>query len=932
MSDTHDLTHIRLTGVRQNNLKNINVEIPLGELTVICGPSGSGKSSLAFETLYAEGQRRFIESMSNYARQFLNKAPQPDLDNIENIPPAIAVEQKNHVKTSRSTVGTTTEVVDYLRLLYEKIGQPHCPNHNIPIESESVTEATDKIIKQFDGKRGYVLAPILHSGRVAKGKKLLQLLLKEGFLRIFSEGKQIDLTAKTILPEDEFFVVVDRMAFRPDDRGRIADSLALAYSASQKLNASLAGGRAKIVTTENEELLVSEENSCSLCGFTFPQISSRLFSFSSPVGACPTCNGFGNILSLDVKKVVPNPSLSIAQGAINPFTMPSNASDRRELMAFCKKAKIDVHAPWQDLPKKQTQMLWEGTKEFYGVKGLFEYLETKKYKMHVRVFLSRYKSGVECPDCNGTRLRKEVHHILVHEKSIVELSSLPLDDFLAALKTLKLTKMEEEVCSEILKQLLARTQFLVDVGVGYLTLDRQTRTLSGGEYQRLNLANQLGMGLSQTLYVLDEPTVGLHPRDNHKLITILKRLKDLGNTLVVVEHDKDVVRNAEHVIEMGPGSGHLGGEIIFDGDAKTFFKSKTSKTAHHLRMDETWTPEKTTRPVDINSYKYLLDISGCSGHNLKNVSVSIPLNRLVVVTGVSGSGKSTLVSQTLYPAIQQVLTGEHAGGLPYSSVRGIEHVKDIIFIDQKPIGKSARSNPVTYMKVYDDIRDIMASTEEAKSSGYSSRFFSLNVDGGRCPKCQGEGYEHIDMMFMDDITLLCEECSGKRFKQEILDVHFKGKNIHQILNMTVSQAMDFFVSYPKIRRPLSILRDVGLDYLTLGQSARSLSGGESQRLKIAKQLNSINQRATMYILDEPTTGLHPQEVQLLLGVLNKLIEAGGSVLLIEHNLDVIRAADYLIELGPDGGEKGGYVLFQGTPEGMATAANCPTAEFLRKRV
>lgn len=925
-----DITHIKLVGVRQNNLKNVSLNIPLGELTVVCGPSGSGKSSLAFETLFAEGQRRFIESMSNYARQFLNKAPQPDLDSIENIPPAIAVEQKNHVKTGRSTVGTTTEVIDYLRLLYEKVGVPYCPNHKTRIESESVTEATQKVLDKFSGKRGYILAPVTHEGRIAKGKKLLPLLLQEGFIRVMTGNESVDLTAKTVLPADDFFIIIDRVAFREEDRGRLTDSLSQAYAASQKLNANFSGGHARILTTEHEELLVSEENACSLCGFTFPEISSRLFSFSSPVGACQACNGFGNILSLDESKVIPNPSLSIAQGAIHPFTMPSASSDRKELLAFCKKAKIDTHTPWRDLPKKHTQVLWNGNDDFYGVKGMFEYLETKKYKMHVRVFLSRYKTGVECPDCNGTRLRKEIKNILIQNKSIVELSGLPLSDFLISLQELKLSKKEKEISGEVLKQLVARAQFLVDVGVGYLTLDRQTRTLSGGEYQRLNLANQLGMGLSQTLYVLDEPTVGLHPKDNHRLIGILKRLKDLGNTLVVVEHDKDVIRNAEHVVELGPGSGHLGGEIIFDGPAKEFFNSKDSRTAHHLRLDDKWAPTRTARPVSLDSYKYLMEITGCKGHNLKNIDVSIPLNRLVVVTGMSGSGKSSLISHTLYPAIVQNLTGENQFALPFSSIKGLEHIKDAIFIDQKAIGKSARSNPVTYMKVYDEIRDIMAAVEESKARGYTARFFSLNVDAGRCPKCQGDGVETIDMMFMDDITLVCEECNGKRFKSEVLEVRFKGKNIDDILNLTVSQAMDFFISHPNIRRPLSILKEVGLDYLRLGQSARSLSGGESQRLKIAKEFNSINQRATLYILDEPTTGLHPHEVQLLLSVLNKLIEAGGSVVLIEHNMDVIRSADYLIEIGPEGGAKGGHVLFTGTPEEMARAANCPTAEFLKR--
>ncbi|MBX9765953.1 MAG: excinuclease ABC subunit A, partial [Bdellovibrionales bacterium] len=590
-----------MLGVRQNNLKNINVEIPLGSFTVICGPSGSGKSSLAFETLYAEGQRRYIESLSNYARQFLNKAPQPDLDSVENIPPSIAIEQKNQVKTSRSTVGTLTELTDYLRLLFDKLAIPFCPNHHIPIERESVTEGTKKILKELKGHRGYILAPVLKSGRVAEGKKLLQVLMKEGHLRIFVKGEVVDITSTTTLPAADFDIVIDRVAIRDEDQGRLADSLAQAYSASKKLNANLQGGRARVLSQSGEEIRLSEENACSICDFTFPPINSRLFSFSSPVGACPTCKGFGNTLEIDVNKVIPNPSLSIGKGALVVFEMPSASQDKKDLLVFCMKNKIDITKPWDKLKTEQRELVWEGNKQFYGVKGLFEYLETKKYKMHVRVFLSRYKTASLCPECHGTRLRSEIRHILLQKKSIIEASAMTIEDLRTFLRSLDLSESQKHVAKEILKQLLSRLDFLIEVGVNYLTLDRQTRTLSGGEYQRLNLANQLGMGLSQILYVLDEPTVGLHPRDNDRLIGILKKLKALGNTLVVVEHDQDVIRNSERIIEIGPGSGTFGGEMVFSGLTSDFLKSETSPTAPYLR-DNAKKTVLEIRPVDSNLY------------------------------------------------------------------------------------------------------------------------------------------------------------------------------------------------------------------------------------------------------------------------------------------------------------------------------------------
>lgn len=934
---------IHLWGVKQNNLKDIDVKVPLGSLTVICGPSGSGKSSLAFQTLYAEGQRRYIESLSNYAKQFLNKAPKPDIEGVKNIPPAIAIEQKNNVKTSRSTVGTTTEIVDYLRLLYEKIGKPHCPKHKVLIESDHVSSATQKVVSELDGKRGYVLSPIYKDRRVLEGKKLHSTLLQDGFLRIYVPPKKkatglgdiLDLdspeTVKKGLPKDLFYIVIDRSAFRKEDEGRIADSISQTYRMSLKYNTGLVGGHALCVTTDGEQLRMSEENSCSLCDYTFPQINSRLFSFNSPTGACPTCKGFGNLLQLDEDKIVPNDNLSLAEGALHPFTMPSADSDRQALVKFCKKAKIDMHSPWKKLKPEQRKKIWEGTQSFYGVEGLFEYLETKKYKMHVRVFLARYKSPFKCPDCNGSRLVPAVNHITIQKKSIAQLSQMTLEALHTFMGKIKLSRAEKEICAEVLKQIVSRLQFLMDVGVEYLTLDRETRTLSGGEYQRLNLANQLGMKLSQTLYVLDEPTVGLHPRDNDRLIEILKQLKELGNTLVVVEHDKDVIQNSTHIIEMGPGSGHLGGEVVYAGATEKFYDAQDSNTAFYIARKQ-WTPPKSHRPVDIENFRYKLSIEGCAGHNLKNTKATIPLNRLVVVTGVSGSGKSTLITQTLYPAVAKELRIETKKGQPYKKISGFEHIKNLLFIDQTPIGKSSRSNPVTYLKVYDAIRNIMSSTDEAKRRGYTPGTFSLNVDGGRCPTCQGTGVETIEMPFMDDIEITCDTCDGKKFKDEVLDVTYHRKNINQILNLTVAEAMDFFVAYPNIRRPLAFLKEVGLDYIRLGQSARSLSGGESQRLKIAREFNASQQKNALYILDEPTTGLHFREVQMLLTVLNKLIDAGGSVVVIEHNQDIVAAADYVIDMGPEAGEKGGKVLFAGTVEDLVKQRNSQTGKYLKRHL
>ncbi|MFN7454794.1 MAG: excinuclease ABC subunit UvrA [Pseudobdellovibrionaceae bacterium] len=939
---------IHLWGVKQNNLKNIEVKIPLGSLTVICGPSGSGKSSLAFETLFAEGQRRFIESMSNYARQFLNKAPKPDVEGVSNIPPAISIEQKNSVKSSRSTVGTTTELIDYLRLLYEKLGQSYCPDHNVPTQKQSTTEATDLVLRNFSGKRGYILVEIDEKARVAEGKKLHSLFLQDGYLRILvpptkkasdktkGVGELIEISEpaaiKKGLPKTNFFLVIDRMGFSAEEQGRLTDSISQAYEASQKYNTGVISRNCQVLTTEGEKIVLSEDETCPVCQYHPPPVNSRLFSFNSPLGACPKCKGFGNILDLDEAKVVPNPSLSLSQGALHPFTMPSAEQDKKSLFTFCRKKKIDLHAPWKELPEDQRIILWNGNKEFFGVVGLFEYLDQIKYKMHVRVFIARYRSPFLCPSCKGSRLRKEAHHVFFAQKSISDLSKMTIEELHNFFKNVELNSLQKEIAGEVFKQVRSRLEFLMRVGVTYLTLDRETRTLSGGEYQRLMLANQLGMGLSQALYVLDEPTVGLHPRDNDRLISILKDIKELGNTLVVVEHDHDVIKNSENIIEMGPGSGSLGGEVVYAGSTEKFYNHTLSNTVRFLQPQKNWVPLRIVRPVEIETYKYKLSITGCKGHNLKNVEAHFPLNRLVAITGVSGSGKSTLVTKTVSPALARALDVEYLPVQDFKRIEGTDFIKSVLLIDQSAIGKSARSSPVTYLKVFDAIRTIMSSLPEAKVQGYTAGTFSLNVDGGRCPACKGTGYEEIDMQFMDNVIIPCDVCDGKKYRDEILEIRYRGKNISDILKMTVNEAMDFFVAYPNIRKPLSVLKEVGLEYLQLGQPAGTLSGGESQRLKIAKELSQIQQKSTLYILDEPTTGLHFREVELLMKVLNKLIDSGGSVIVVEHNLDVIRGADYVIDLGPDAGNKGGKIVFEGSPEDMMKSKKSLTGQYLKRYI
>jgi len=941
------MENIKLKNITQNNLKGVDIEIPIGSFTVVCGPSGSGKSSLAFETLFAEGQRRYIESLNSYARQFLNKAPKPHVESINNIPPAIALEQKNSVRNSRSTVGTSSDVIDYLRLLYAKAGQAFCPNGHGPIERHPPGVLAEQLIKNRSGERMYLLTPIYKDTQILPDPKLLKLLLAEGHTRLFVPanskkaptsfedlGNVVTLSAKSKtseMPKKDFYVVIDRLAISKDDKGRLVDSLAQAYQACVHLNKALGGGRLMLASLDGKTHSYTDTLACDTCFYQFPLLTPQLFSFNSPVGACSKCNGFGNTLSLDEEKIVPNPNLSLNQGALHPFTMPSAAQDRRELMKFCKDQKIDANTPWKDLPKKQRDLIWKGNTKFWGVVGLFDYLETKKYKMHVRVFLSRFKGSFTCPDCKGGRLKSFTQHILVNNKSVQAVAQMTLQETLEWLVSADFSEAQRQAFSEVYTQLKSRLEFLNNIGVHYLTLDRPTRTLSGGEFQRLMLAKQLGMGLSETLYVLDEPTIGLHPRDNDRLIQQLKRLNHYGNTLVVVEHDESVIKSSNHVIEMGPGSGSLGGEIVYSGISEDFLTDKESLTAGYLNGSNFKKTPISPRPVDLDHYKYQLKIDGCKGHNLKNVSFTVPLNRVVTVTGVSGSGKSTLVTQTLYPALAQALNIDYQKAQPFKSLKGTEFLKNVLYIDQESVGRTERSNPLTYLKIYDLVRDIYSSVPLSKERGYTPGTFSLNVDGGRCPVCRGLGYEEVDMVFMDDIRVPCESCKGKKFREPILDVQFKGRNIHEVLGMTVQTAMEFFISHPQIRRPLAFLKEVGLDYLQIGQSTSTFSGGEIQRIKIARELLESNHKDTLYILDEPTTGLHFREVHMLMTVLNKIIDMGGSVLLIEHNMDVIARSDYIIDIGPEAGDKGGKIIAQGSPLDIIKTKT-HTGVFLKKHL
>ncbi len=938
---------IQVTGARVNNLKNISFSVPINQITVVTGVSGSGKSSLAFDTIYAEGQRRYVESLSAYARQFLERMDKPDVDEVRGIAPAIAIRQKNSTRNPRSTVGTQTEIYDYLRLLFARVGQTFCRVCGREVYKDSPESVADEVLSTLtEGTRFYVLFPASaglivpnsderersrHSGKKKNsGLKTrqslnahLMSLMQRGFTRLFFKGKTIELGSPDDYTRNDFenvFVLVDRLTARPDVRQRLVDSLEICFQEGH--------GSAIIETTEVEprQLRFSDKFECKDDGTVYATPEPRLFSFNNPYGACPTCQGFGNTIGLDLDLVIPNPGLSLKEGAIEPWTKPQHEWAMTELKQFCRSEKIPINVPFNQLLRADQQAIIEGRGEWSGVRGFFEWLETKKYKLHVRVFLSKYRGYTLCPDCNGGRLRQEARDVRVGERTLPEICSLSIRDAASFFDSLELSQEQAAVSDRILFEVRRRLRFLVEVGLDYLTLDRLASTLSGGEAQRIQLATNLGSSLVGALYVLDEPSIGLHPRDNERLIGLLQNLRDIGNTVLVVEHDAEMIRAADHILDIGPAAGELGGRVVYEGDLEGLLRDEGSLTARYLRGEAEIKEPKQRR----SSAKHKITITGASEHNLKSITVEIPLDISVCVTGVSGSGKSTLIHDCIYAGLKKQ-RGEWQGPVgAFQKLEGGHFIDDVILVDQSPIGRTPRSNPVTYIKVYDAIREVFANTREAQSRGLDPSHFSFNLPGGRCEVCQGDGTVTVEMQFLADVELVCEECKGTRFKQQILDVRYRGKNVHEVLSLTIREAIGFFREVPKVTNRLRMLDDVGLGYLRLGQSATTLSGGEAQRIKLAAHLLKRTGAKTLYIFDEPTTGLHFDDINKLLGAFRQLIEAGGSLLVIEHNLDVIKTADHIIDLGAEGGDAGGYVVGTGTPEELMKLPNSYTGRFLRE--
>jgi excinuclease ABC subunit A len=947
---------IEVRGARVHNLKNISFSIPIDHLTVVTGVSGSGKSSLAFDTVYAEGQRRYVESLSAYARQFLERMDKPDVDEVRGIAPAIAIRQKNATRNPRSTVSTQTEIYDYLRLLYARAGTTVCRVCGREVHRDSPESAADEILKQIaDGTRFFVLFPAQaglaapadeqaeetrrrgDAGTRRKNKSPrprvpaslrhlitahLMSLMQRGFTRLVHEGRQIDLASPDDFQRDNFddvFVLVDRLSVRSDLRQRLVDSLEICFREGH--------GQAVIQTVEDnpQRLRFSEGFECKYDGTTYAAPEPRLFSFNNPFGACPTCQGFGNTIGLDLNLVIPNPGLTLSEGAIEPWTKPQFEWALDELKQFCKAEKIPFNIPFNQLSKSQQRVIINGKSEWTGVRGFFDWLDTKKYKLHIRVFLSKYRGYTRCPDCEGGRLRQEARDVRVGNKTLPEVSALSIKDAGAFFDALELTPEQSAIAERVLFEVRRRLRFMVDVGLDYLTLDRLASTLSGGEAQRIQLATNLGSSLVGALYVLDEPSIGLHPRDNDRLIRLLHNLRDIGNTVLVVEHDAEMMRAADYILDIGPAAGELGGKLIYEGDFPGLLKDSHSLTARYLRGEAEIREPKHRRPLQLKRLK----IRGAGEHNLKSIDVDIPLDMLVCVTGVSGSGKSTLIHDCIYAGLKKE-AGDWQGPVgAFQRLDGTQHIDEVILVDQSPIGRTPRSNPVTYIKVYDAIRETFANTREGQAHGFDPSHFSFNVPGGRCEVCQGDGTVTVEMQFLADVELVCEECKGTRFKQQVLDVRFRGKNIHDVLNMTVREAITFFRDISKIANRLRVLDEVGLGYLRLGQSATTLSGGEAQRVKLAAHLSKRAGARSLYIFDEPTTGLHFDDINKLLTAFRALIDAGGSLLVIEHNLDVIKTADYIIDLGPEGGDAGGYVVATGTPEEIMKVKESHTGRYLK---
>ena len=924
---------IEVRGARVHNLKNISFHLPLYKLTVVTGVSGSGKSSLAFDTIYAEGQRRYVESLSAYARQFLERMDKPDVDEIIGIAPAIAIRQKNSTKNPRSTVATQTEIYDYLRLLFARVGQTFCYVCDREVKEDSPESAADEILETLaEGTRFYVLFPLKDDGKIANRKSNianLMSLMQGGFTRLFRDGETIDLQKPEDYPFQDFentFVLIDRLKADKEIRQRLVDSLETCFRESGAAVIKLSEQEAVATGLTPQTLNFSDKFICKYDSTNYEEPEPRLFSFNSPFGACPLCQGFGNTIDIDFELVVPNENLSIEKGAIEPFMRPQYEWALKGLRTFCAAEDISLKTPFADLSDAQKIAIFEGKGKWKGVRGFFKWLDTKKYKLHVRVFMAKYRGYTKCPECGGGRLRKEAQAVKIGNKNLPEIVNLSINDAQKFFDELKLSEEREKIAEKLLMEIRRRLKFLVDVGLDYLTLDRLASTLSGGEAQRIQLATNLGSLLVGALYVLDEPSIGLHPRDNARLVKILENLRDIGNTVLVVEHDEETMRSADHILDIGLYAGELGGNLIYEGDFIGLIESDNSLTAKYLRGElEIKIPSKRKEPT-----KQKIEIIGAREHNLQNISVEIPLEMLVCITGVSGSGKSTLVHDILYAGIKKK-RGEWQGQVgSFKEIKGAELVDDIILVDQSPIGRTPRSNPVTYIKAYDAIRETFAATNASKAKGFHASHFSFNVSGGRCETCQGSGTVTVEMQFLADVELTCEDCRGTRFRNEVLDVKYKGKNIAEVLQLTVREAILFFKEINKLVNKLKVIEAVGLGYLRLGQSATTLSGGEAQRVKLAAHLATKTKSKTLFIFDEPTTGLHFEDINKLLAAFRALIENGGSLLVIEHNLDVIKTADYVIDLGPEGGIGGGEIVATGTPEEIVKAKNSHTGNYLKE--